>query len=363
MNAPREGQPSGGNTSGSSGRTAPQGFRPPKEVPPEPPILIKLDGKNASLDAMAKVVNEKAAPFMSLPPKHQGAAGVASQLLGGALGLMSAPATLLDTGFAMATAGIAAACPALPAATLTALHLGPPHPHAHPPSLIPPAPPIPLPSIGTIIGAGAVSVLINGLPAARAGDIGIGVTCGSLFPPIEIITGSSSVFIGGSRAARMGDLTRHCNPVGGGMNAFGKIMMAAGMAAGVLGVVTTAMDAEHSAQEAAAADSAAEAEAAAAAAAGQSLAATVAAAQVAADAAALILSLMVGKDPAIPPVLGIGALMLGSPNVLIGGFPCPNLLESLKGLLKAAKGLRRGAKRNKSDEGGSIGAGCKACPR
>lgn len=333
------------------------------EPAPPPPVLIPLDGKNASIDAMANVINETAAPFMSLPPKHQGAAGIAKQALGGVLGLMSAPATLLDTGFAMATAGIASAFPALPAATLLAPHLGPPHPHAHPPSLIPPAPPVPLPSIGVIMGAGAVSVLINNMPAARAGDVGIGVTCGSLAPPIEIILGSSNVFIGGARAARMGDMTRHCNPVGGGMNAFGKIMVAAGMAAGVLGAVTSAMDADQALAEAAAADSAAEAEAAAAAAAGHSLAATMTAAQTAADAAALAMSLLVGKDPAVPPILGLGVIMQGSSNVMIGGFPCPNLLETLKGLLKAAKGLRRGTKKDSGDADGPSQQGCKSCPK
>jgi uncharacterized Zn-binding protein involved in type VI secretion len=57
---------------------------------------------------------------------------------------------------------------------------------------------------------GCVSVLIGGLPAARAGDLGLAMTCVSFSPPFEIYTGSSKVFIGGSRAARMGDITKHC---------------------------------------------------------------------------------------------------------------------------------------------------------
>lgn len=336
------------------------GKRKKGKPPANPPELIKLDGQNAKLDAMASVINDTAAPFMTLPPPHQGAVGFASQALNGALGLVSAPATLLDTGFAMATAGIASYFPALPAATLGAPHLGPPHPHGHPPSLVPPAPPVPLPSIGAIAGAGCLSVLVNGVPAARAGDIGLGISCGSLAPPIEIILGSSNVFIGGARAARASDITRHCNPVGGGMNAFGKIMNAAGKAAGVLGVVTTLMDAAQSSKEAAAADSAAEAEAKAAAAQGQALSAGVQAAQMAADALAAASSMLVGKDPAIPPILGLGVLMRGSPNVMIGGFPCPNLMNVAKGLLKAAKKLRRGSKKT-DDAAGAGKVACKDC--
>lgn len=346
----------------SSGRAKQggQGARVKGAAPPKAPEVIPLTGANASVDALASVVNETAAPFMKAPPPHQGAVGVASQALSGALGVINAPATLLDTGFAMATAGVASAFPALPAATLTAPHVGPPHPHSHPPSLVPPAPPVPLPSLGVIMGAGAISVQINGMPAARAGDVGIGLTCGSLAPPIEIILGSSSVFIGGARAARMTDVTRHCNPIGGGMNAFGKVMAAAGLAAGVLGAGASALDSMHESANAAKADAAGEAEAAAAAASGHALAAQMSAAQAAADAAALAMSLLVGKDPAIPPVLGLGVIMRGSPNVHIGGFPCPNLMECLKGLMKAAKGLRRGAKRKDDGDSGQDG-NCPSC--
>jgi uncharacterized Zn-binding protein involved in type VI secretion len=112
-----------------------------------------------------------------------------SQVVGGVLGVVGAPAKIIDTAFAELTAPIAAMFPAFPAVTLGAMHLGPPHAHTHPPSLIPPAPPVPLPSMGTVIGAGSVTVLVGGMPAARAGDIGIGVTCGSIAPPFEIYTG------------------------------------------------------------------------------------------------------------------------------------------------------------------------------
>jgi hypothetical protein len=74
-----------------------------------------------------------------------------------------------------------------------------------------------------------------------------------------------------------------------------------------------------------------------AAAAAAALAASMAAAQAAADAAALALQMAIGKDPAAPP--GVGSLTVGSPNVLVGGFPCPNLADGTKGLLRAATGL------------------------
>src|SRR5690606_35092531 len=66
-----------------------------------------------------------------------------------------------------------------------------------------------------------------------------------------------------------------------------------------------------------------------------------AAAQAAADAAVLVLKLLCGKDPGLPP--GVG-LLLGPPvpNVLIGGFPCPPIGEmAVGGLMKRlAKGMR-----------------------
>lgn len=311
--------------------------------PNPPPPLIQPTGENVALDSFADVVNRTTNPFRQAPPAHLGAVGYVNQALGGVLGLINAPVDLLNTGFALATAPLAALFPALPAATLTALHVGLPHPHAHPPSLIPPAPPIPLPSIGTVLLSGCVSVLINGLPAARAGDVGLAVTCGSIMPPLEIFTGSSKVFIGGSRAARMGDITKHCTPSAGGMSKLAKVMTAAGMAAGALGVVTNVMDSMHSSSEAAAAaaaDNANAATASAAAAAGQALGAAMAAAQLAADAAAMALSMMVGKDPGLIP--DFGAIVLGQPNVLIGGFPMPSWSEVAGGLMKLVNGLRRG---------------------
>jgi uncharacterized Zn-binding protein involved in type VI secretion len=66
---------------------------------------------------------------------------------------------------------------------------------------------------GTIMPPGCPSVLIEGIPAARMGDLAI---CSG--PPDTIITGSASVLIGGQPAARMGDKTSHGGTVVDGSN-------------------------------------------------------------------------------------------------------------------------------------------------
>ncbi len=105
--------------------------------------------------------------------------------------------------------------PAFPAVRIMDMDIGLPHAHAHPPNLIPPAPPIPLPSTGPVIPipfvSGANKTLINCMPAARCGDIGLAIWCGGYFPMYEIFLGSSNVWIEGNRAARLAiDITKHC---------------------------------------------------------------------------------------------------------------------------------------------------------
>jgi uncharacterized Zn-binding protein involved in type VI secretion len=106
--------------------------------------------------------------------------------------------------------------PALPAMRILDMDIGLPHAHMHPPNLTPPNPvPVPLPSTGPIIPipilSGAAKVLINNMPAARCGDMGLGVWCGGYFPMYEVFLGSSNVWIEGNRAARVGvDITKHC---------------------------------------------------------------------------------------------------------------------------------------------------------
>ncbi len=57
---------------------------------------------------------------------------------------------------------------------------------------------------GPILPPGCPTVLIGGMPAARAGDM---ATC--VGPPDTIAKGSSTVLIGGAPAARMGDSMAH----------------------------------------------------------------------------------------------------------------------------------------------------------
>ncbi|WP_394848839.1 PAAR domain-containing protein [Pendulispora brunnea] len=99
----------------------------------------------------------------------------------------------------------------LPAANVGAVFIGMPHTHQHPPSWVPPAAPVPLFSIGQI-ATGCPTVRIYGMPAATTDDIGYAIGCGSLSPFFKIFTGSSSVKIGGKRAARAGDLVKYCQP-------------------------------------------------------------------------------------------------------------------------------------------------------
>jgi uncharacterized Zn-binding protein involved in type VI secretion len=254
------------------------------------------------------------------------------QTIGSVMSLINMPKEMLDIGFANLFAPLAAVLPSMPSATITTLYLGTPHAHSHPPSLIPPAPPVPLPSMGPVTLGTCVKVLINSLPAARVKDLGYAFTCGGLAPIFQIKTGSSSVFIGGHRAARTGDICVACvkgesrsveagaflSALGTAASVASKGLQVAGMVAGLAGVVADAT-------EAAVNDDAAMASA-------QALAASMGAAQMAADAIAAALSQTMGTDPGIPP--SMGALMTGHPTVLIGGFPLPDIPNPINMLLE-----------------------------
>jgi len=71
------------------------------------------------------------------------------------------------------------------------------------PMLTPGVPPIPHVG-GPISGPGVPNVLIEGMPAAVAGD-----RCVCVGPPDTIVNGSTTVLISGRPAARMGDTTAH----------------------------------------------------------------------------------------------------------------------------------------------------------
>ncbi|MCP4254196.1 MAG: type VI secretion protein [Candidatus Scalindua sp.] len=57
---------------------------------------------------------------------------------------------------------------------------------------------------GPVMPPGCPTVMIQGMPAARVGDM---ATC--VGPPDTIVMGSSTVIIGGMPAARQGDSTAH----------------------------------------------------------------------------------------------------------------------------------------------------------
>ena len=64
---------------------------------------------------------------------------------------------------------------------------------------------VPIPHVGgPIVGPGAPTVLIGGMPAATIGDM-----CVCVGPPDVIALGSMTVLLGGKPAARMGDMTAH----------------------------------------------------------------------------------------------------------------------------------------------------------
>jgi uncharacterized Zn-binding protein involved in type VI secretion len=83
----------------------------------------------------------------------------------------------------------------MPAARLTDMHVCP--------MVTPGVPPIPHVG-GPISGPGAPTVLIGGLPAARATDM-----CVCVGPPDVIAMGSPTVLIAGLPAARISSLTAH----------------------------------------------------------------------------------------------------------------------------------------------------------
>ncbi|AKF08829.1 PAAR domain-containing protein [Sandaracinus amylolyticus] len=305
LRSPREGHPIGANT----------GFVP--------------------IDVLSDCLDRTIAPFADAPPPEQGTWGAIAQYAGGIVGLASAIPDLVDTAMSQIPVPSIMELVPFPAATVMSPHLGTPHGHLHPPSWIPPAAPIPLPSFGFPVPAGCVSVLIGGFPALRCGDMGIGLTCVSLAPAFEVMTGSRNVFIGGARAARISDITMHCNPIA--LATIGSVLSdVANVGVGM----ANALAHQHAGEERSAAaeeareqvdDASSEAEASAAAAeasgmaaqaAGEALAGTMAALQATCDAMNATLKALLGTDVGIAP--GVGVVSMGSSTVLIGGASMPS---------------------------------------
>jgi uncharacterized Zn-binding protein involved in type VI secretion len=260
----------------------------------------------------------------------------AQQTAGAIMAALGLAKQALDVGFANLTAPIAAVFPSLPAATLMSPYIGTPHAHvAHPPSGPLPIPPTPLPSVGMALLGHSVRVLINNMPAARVDDIGLAPTCCGIPPAwFKIKTGSSNVFIGGIRAARLGDICKACPVIPETPISAGKVMAAIGKAAGaaakvmaVAGVAVGALGIAADIAEVAVEDSESMASA-------KALSAAMAAAQMAMDASKMAVEKMMWKDPVMPPTGSIGAIIDPShATVLIGGFPMINIPDPVSALL------------------------------
>ncbi len=253
----------------------------------------------------------------------------------------------LDEGFANATNFIADALPSFPAGILGSLALGLPHSHPHPPF-------IPLPPLGPVVLGFSVNVLLGGMPAARSGAMGVSPTCCRFTPFYEVYTGSSNVFINGERAVRMTDITFHCKPTpsppGGTIcGTMGKILNGAGAAFRAASAVSnTAQQVESAANKvdeiisdltvAATIDNEAESDAII-----ESVVMDLVGmiAQKAQDALRDVMAKAMGKDPPIPATGTPGMIMLGVPNVLIGGFPMPSWSAIASGLMRMLPGNLR----------------------
>ncbi len=166
-------------------------------------------------------------------------------------------------------------------------------------------------------------------------------------PPawFRIKTGSSNVFIGGARAARLLDICKACKnipdppdiPAGKVMAAIGKAAGVASSAMAVAGVVAGGLGIAADVAEMAVEDDGAVA-------AGKALSAAMASVQMAADAAKMAVEKMMWKDPTLPPTGSMGAVIDPSHAlVLIGGFPMINIPDPVGALLNRLKRYKAAA--------------------
>lgn len=290
--------------------------------------------------------NEVMDAFTKPAPPGETPMGTVARYASAGMGVLGLVEQVQYVGLAALTAPIAAIMPPLPVVRLTSAGIGIPHAHNHPPSFVPPAPPCPLPSFGVVALPGALSVLVGGIPAARAGDVGLIFSCVSLGVPFEIMLGSSNTLMGGNRAARIGtDMWFHDNP--GEVSAAAVVMMGLGAAAAQMNAVAQAE-------------------------AGNFVAAGLSMAQQAADAAAFALKMLRRVDPGMPP--DVGTNLVGDFTVLVGGMPLPAAMSIADIIGRIKKGLANRAARRaraESDEGApgrsgrtddESGAGGGSCP-
>ncbi|HEX7505636.1 MAG TPA: hypothetical protein VF550_02615, partial [Polyangia bacterium] len=100
-------------------------------TPPEP--LLAPTGI-MPIDMLSHFVNRAAEPWQDLP--NQSPLQKVQTVVQGVIGVLNMDVLVdaFNAGVALVTAPLNAIYPALPAATLTALHVGSPHTHPHPPS-------------------------------------------------------------------------------------------------------------------------------------------------------------------------------------------------------------------------------------
>lgn len=306
---------------------------------------VALAALKGPLDAVTNPIHEAFNPPPQNPPGPFNPARTVQKVAGAAMAAINAPLELMNTGFALATNKIAAFFPTMPAAFFGCMYVAPPHGHLHPPSFTPPATPapVPLPSLGPVMLGTSIKVLIGGMPAARAGDIGMAITCVGICPAFEIFMGSSKVFVGGMRAARMGDMAKACTPsIAGAVRGIAAAMAIAGQSIALSGVVADAIDAGGPDANVAAASG---------------VAAAMGAAQMAVDAATMAITAAMGVDMAVPP--SFGNVIVGMPNVQIGGFPMINFPNPAHLLFNKIKAMRD---KKKAAAAEAANAGCKSCP-
>lgn len=358
---------------GMRAATTPQPPTNPNE--PAPPADLKH-----AIAAGMKKANQGAQALNSASQALSAATSMAGVVADPGAAIAGALGGAADQKMNELVSGLAKAIGPFPAANMLKMALGIPHAHVkHPPSGPPPVPPIPLPPLGPVMVGLNLTVLINNFPTARCGDYGFNPTCCGVLPPLsamfEIVTGSSNVYIGGSRAARANiDITMHCfkmpgfkTPIKLGKLAAvaakvgkvaGKVMGVAGKVSGAVGKVSNVVGKVSQATQIASDFAEAEANDDAAMAAAIGLSVAMMAAQAAADAAAAALTKTIGTDqPMIPPIGTPGMILMGSPNVLLGGFPLPSFSAIAQGLLKRVKGL----KFTGGGAGGGGGVGCPSC--
>src|SRR4051812_48783204 len=120
----------------------------PASTTPAPPSPLISPTGNIAVDSLAHIVNRAAEPWQDLP--NQTPVQQVATVVNGVLGILNMDVAVEAFNMGVGALSSLIPYPALPAAVLGMPHIGSPHTHVHPPSLVPPAPPIPLPSIGMV---------------------------------------------------------------------------------------------------------------------------------------------------------------------------------------------------------------------